>query len=278
MKFDAYAGNVRDASMRDVEQGLAWTLKGFVSKGPRMRRYGDTRAIEVGGRTAVWIGRDEVNDCIYFEGKGETTPDLVRGVRTHFPKHTVARADICEDYDAEGSFGQLQALVRAHKGNRVKAGYVALPDNPEDGSTWAAGVRGGNAMVRVYEAGKHPDRVHLARPNWARIELEARPHYARDKVVCAQMDAVAFWGVAAWTHRVGEALTQIEIPRYEPEAREWSFDRTTTYLGRAFRRHWVEMLAEGRDWGAIGKELEAVWQADDEAAAKWQRAKGTGPA
>ncbi len=270
MRFDAYAGNVRGVAINDVVEALSWSLKGVICKGPRLRRYGETRAIDAGGRTAVWFGLDDTNGCVYFEGKGETTPTLAKGVRLHFPLHTVSRADVCEDYNAAGAFVELQALVRAHKGRRVKAGYVALPDDPEDGSTWSAGVRGGVAMIRVYEKGKHPNMLALAMPNLARVELEARPHYARDKIAAGTMAPLDFWGLAGWTHRVGEALAQVEIPRYELAERLQSFDRTTAYLARTFRRHWHEMLAEGRDWRAVGSELEEVWKADDAAELVWR--------
>ena len=264
MRYDAYAGNVPDAVLGHVAEGLAWSLKGVVCQGKRIRRYGETLAVDVGGRTAVWLGRDDANGCIYFEGKGETTPDLVRGVRAHFPAHSVARADVCEDYDSEGAFASLQALVRAHKGLRVKAGYVALPDDPEEGKTWTAGVRGGVSMVRVYESGKHPDRVHLGRPNLVRVELEARPHYARDKLAVATMQPLEVWGLSAWTHSVAGALTQVEIPRYQQETHLPSVDKTTSYLARTFRRYWQERMSEGRDWACIGREFEAVWKQDDE--------------
>ena len=274
MRFDAYAGNVRDARSRDVAEALSWSLKGAVGRGPKLRRYGDTMAIEVAGRMACWIGQDEGNGCIYFEGKGETSPTLAKGVRTHFPDHTVSRADVCEDYDAEGAFASLQALVRAHKGPRVRAGYIALPDDPERGATWAAGVRGGVAMIRVYESGKHPDRVHLARPNLARIELEARPHYATAKAVAAKMDPLAFWGLSAWTHRVGEALSQVEVPRYVEEPRPPSYDKTTLYLARTFDRFWQESEDAGIDWYAT---VRAIRQDDAEAKARW-KARSTGSA
>lgn len=264
MRFDAYAGNVRDAVLGHVAEGVAWSLKGVVSQGKRIRRYGETLAVDVGGRTAVWLGRDDANGCIYFEGKGETTPDLVRGVRAHFPGHNVARADVCEDYDAEGAFGSLQALVRAHKGKRVISGYDKLPDDPEKGKTWTAGVRGAVSFIRVYEAGKHPDRVHLGKPNLARIELEARPKYSAAKLAAATMQPLEFWGLSTWGRAVGQALTQVEIPRYQQETHLPSVDKTTAYLARTFRRYWQERMSEGRDWSCIGREFEDIWKHDDE--------------
>jgi hypothetical protein len=269
VRFDAYAGSLRTSNLAEAVEVLSWGLKGSAYKGPRVKRYGETVAIDSNGRMAVWLARDDTNDTVYFEGKGESSPDLARSVRVHFPKgHSVSRLDVCEDYDAEGAFGSLQGLVRRFKGPRVKAGYVALPDDPADGSTWAAGARGGVTYVRVYEAGKHPDRAHLARPNLARIELEARPHYAKDKVAAASFAPLDVWGLSAWSHRVGEALTTVEIPRYEHEVRTTSFDQKTLYLARTFDRFWLECEDAGIDWL---RTVQQVRQEDAEAEARWKQ-------
>ena len=154
----------------------------------------------------------------------------------------------------------MQAIVRACKGPKVKGGYIALPDDSKDGRTWAAGTRGGVGYLRVYEAGKHPDRVHLGRPNWARAELEARPHYARDKLAAATMSPLDVWGLAKWTHQVGERLSCCQINRFEPQARQYSHDKTTLYIARTFRRHLEEMQRNGEDFM---RTCQDVWEADD---------------
>ncbi len=261
MRFDGYAGTVRGFEFSYVAEALATSLNGIVARGRPRRRYGQVLDVDVDGRQAAWVGWDEGNGTVYFEGKGETSPSLVKGVRVHFrDAHTVARADVCEDYDAPGAFEQLQALIRSQKGERVHGGYVALPDDPEQGRTWCAGVRGGVSMVRVYEAGKMRDRLHYGRPGWVRCELEARPHYARDKAAAAHMEPLHFWGIAAWSHRVGQALAQVEIPRFEPEQRTYSTDKTGLYIARTFRRWFETQLADGID---VMRQFQEVWEQDD---------------
>jgi DNA relaxase NicK len=210
---------------------------------------------------AAWIGlREDVNQ-IYIEGKGDTSPALANAIRSHFPAHNVPRADVCEDVDEEGAFERLQALIRANKGPKVKAGYVALPDDVEDGRTWSAGVRGGVAYLRLYEAGKHPDRIAFNRPNWVRPELEVRPQYARDKAAAATMQPIDFWGMAAWSQKVGQAITGLSINRFEPEVRKFSQDKTLRYVSLTFRRLWEEMLQDGED---IGRSIRQCIQEEDE--------------
>lgn len=261
MRFDGYGATIRTDKPRAVIECLADTMGGLPGPGPHMRRYGPTTRVQVGERMAAWVGVDHANETVYVEAKGETTPAAVDALRSHFPGHSAPRLDVAEDFDQPGAFERLQALVRSRKGVKVKAGYVALPDQTEDGRTWAAGARGGVGYIRVYEAGKHPDRVHLARPNWSRIELEARPHYSRDKLAAAVMTPAQVWGLSAWTHSVGEALTECPIPRFEPEVRRYSFDKTTAYIARTFRRHLAEMLANGED---IARTFQAVWNEDDQ--------------
>jgi DNA relaxase NicK len=210
---------------------------------------------------AAWIGHTPDTDQIYIEGKGDTSPNLASAIREHFPLHSVPRADVCEDIDEEGAFERIQSLIRANKGPKVKAGYVALPDDVQDGRTWSAGVRGGVAYLRLYEAGKHPDRLAFNRPNWVRPELEVRPQYARDKLAASTMQPMDFWGMSAWSQKVGQAITGLAINRFEPEVRKFSQSKTLRYVSLTFRRMFEEMHANGED---IGRSILQCIEDEDE--------------
>jgi len=265
MRFDAYAGTIRNVDPEVVLRALAHSLAGTVEDGPRLRRYGQTLQIVREGAPAVWVGQDDGNDSVYFEGKGASSPLLAEAVRKHFPSHSVARADVCQDFDAPGAFSELQALIRAHKGAKTKGGYVRLPDDDSDGSTWAAGVRGAPTYVRLYEAGKMPERVHLGRPDWVRCELEARPHYAVHKQVSALLAPAEFWGLSRWASRVGQAVTGTEIPRVEirhDSAKAGTWD----YIARTFRRFLESELDAGVD---AERMLRFKWQEQDAVDRAW---------
>jgi hypothetical protein len=260
MRFDAYAASVRYEDVARVSDVLAQSVNGYVMPFRPLRRCVSTQSIEVDGRMAAWVGLDAASGQIYIEAKGETTPGVAAAIREHFPEHNVPRADVCEDYNETGAFDKLIDLVRAYKGPRTKSMYVALPDDPREGKTWAAGTRGGVAYVRVYEAGKHPDRQYLGRPDWARLEGEFRPQYSKDKRAAATLSPMEFWGLSKWSHGVGEAITQCTIPRMLAEARKYSHDKTTRYIALTFRRHLEEMIANGED---IARTLQAIWQEED---------------
>lgn len=262
MKFDAYGATVRgDFSSFKVAGILADSMNGIVTKGKAIRRFGETISVDVDNRMAAWVGQDTNTGHICIEGKGETSPALASCIRANFPGHTAFRLDVCEDYDEPGAFGRLQALIRASKGARVKAGYVALPDDVKDGKTWSVGKRGGTGYLRLYEAGKHPDRLYLNRPDWARAELECRPHYAADKAAAASMSPSDVWGLSAWTQLVGEALMQSPVNRYEPEFRKYSHDKTVYYVATKFRRCLETMLDDGLHLEASFRQ---IWAETDE--------------
>lgn len=260
MKFDAYGATIRERELPYVVDCLASSVGGLAYRGKPMPRYGNTLAIDLNGRMAAWVGQDTTSGNVYIEAKGDTTPAMVKAIRVHFPEHTVPRVDVAEDYDEPGVFEKLQAIIRTAKGPKVKGQYIALPDDVEDGRTWTAGVRGGVGYLRLYEWGKHPDRVHLGRPNAVRPELECRPHYARDKAAAAKMTPLEVWGMTSWTQRVGEALTQCPITRWDPEVRKYSHDKTTRYIALTFRRHLEEMLRNGEHIEATFRD---VWAQKD---------------
>lgn len=269
MRFDAYAASIRDLEFPSVVDTLAASLRAIPNQGKPLRRYGEVVRLDKGGQMVGWVGWDQGNGMVFVEGKGEHSPAWVKAIRTHFPHHTVARADVCEDYNDPRAFTQLQRLVKRAKGDKVWSGYVALPDDASEGRTWAAGKRGNGspAYVRIYEAGKHPDRVHLAMPDLVRFEAEFHPRYSQDKRRAAQLAPLEFFGLSGWTQRVGEALTGCPIERFEAPIREYTEEKTTLYIARTFRRHLEVMLSDGIDLGATFRD---IWAEDDRIAEQWR--------
>ena len=74
------------------------------------------------------------------------------------------------------------------------------------------------------------------------------------------MSPLDVWGMTGWTHKVGEALAQVPINRFEPQIREYSYDKTTTYLALKFRRHWEQMFDNGEHVQAT---FRAIWAEAD---------------
>lgn len=269
MRFDGIGATIRHQEAGYVAETLRAGLSGILIRGKPRKRYGSVLDIEVGGRLAAWVGLDEGNGTVYVEGKGETSPELVAGIRSCFPDHTAPRLDACEDYRSRGAFEALQAVIRGaamapSRGSRPLLGYTAFPDDPVKGRTWGNLKRGGVAYLRVYEAGKMPERAHWGE-DAVRVEGEFRPHTAEEKRAAAKMTPVEVWGLCGWTHRVAQALTQVEVPRFDAPRSVYTADRTTAYLARTFEKFWRGQLADLGDWECIGRGFEEVWRLDAEA-------------
>lgn len=262
MRFDAYSATIRNREIRYVVDALAQSIGGCVEEGPRLRRYGETVRISLEGDSVGWVGLDQGNGTVFVEGKGVHSPRWAKSIRTLFPEHTVARADVAEDYDEEGAFDRLRHVVTVAKGPRVYSGYNKKPDDPSLGTTWEVSKRGSPAYLRLYEKGKQPQNVSLGRPNWVRVEGEFRPHLAMHKQLAARMEPLHFWGLTAWSSRVAEAVTTCPITRFEAPIRRYSNDKTTLYLARTFRRYFEEQLGCGID---VMRTFQEIWKEDDKA-------------
>lgn len=272
MKFDAYAGNVRGMRPEQVAELLSFGSKGRVSRGAPRGRHLDVWQVEhlpVDG--SIWVGHDRELDAAYFEVKGATTPPAVETLRRHFPDaHTVSRLDSCEDYDAPGAYRQLVKAVDSCCDPRVKS-HAWQPRGKSaevDGATTYWGSTQSRVRVRCYEAGKHPDRVRFNRPEWARVEAQIRPGKAKEKALAASVSALDAWGFSRWSKAAAELLAHVPVQRFAPELPVGSFDKTTLYIARTFRRHLEEMLADFGNGDCVFEEFKSIWVADEEAASK----------
>jgi hypothetical protein len=267
MKFDAYAGNVTGSRPEEVAAMLAFGVQGRPERGRPRGRYGDVFEVKDGAESVGWVGHDSALDAAYFEFKGARTPDVVTSIRKHWPDaHTVSRMDSCEDYSAAGAFEQLVALLDRCKDPRVKSDEIR-PRDGDRGRTIYYGSPTSRVYVRCYEAGKMKERLHFNRPDWARAEAQVRPGKAIEKRVAAQCSALDAWGFGKWTQRAAEELSQVDVQRFVRTDPPPTYDRTTLYIARTFRRHLEEMRADFGAWSCVGSEFEAIWALDDEAAA-----------
>lgn len=264
MKWDAYAGNIAGEKPATVAEMLSFGVKGRVERGRPRGRHHDVFEVKDGHEPVGWVAHDAQLDTAYFEIKGARTPDAVACIRRHWEmSHRVSRMDACEDYSSPGAFEQLVALLDRAKDPRVKSDEIR-PRDGDRGRTVYFGSPTSRVYVRCYEAGKMKERVHFGRPDWARAEAQVRPGKSIEKRAAAFATPLEAWGFAEWTRKAAEELSHVEVPRFAPPQNVPMFDRTTLYVSRAFRRHFEEMKADFGDWECIGREIEAVWRADDE--------------
>lgn len=267
MKFDAYHGNVWDGRFDHVAELIAHRVGGRIDRARPRGRYGCVLNVMDGAEAIGWVADDPVNRTAYFEFKGLRTQDVANALRDglHPGAFNISRADVCEDFNEPGAHGRLVHFVDTNKGDSRVESLAITPRNGDRGETVYWGSEKSPIRLRVYEKGKQKENLHLRRFDWARIELQCRPHKATQKAIAASLQPLEFWGMGRWTKNVAEALTGLELQRFAPPQEAPQFDKTTQYIAVAFRRHLSEMLADFGDWECIGREFEAIWQQEDKA-------------
>jgi hypothetical protein len=270
MKFDAYAGNVSGSvTASQLAELAAIGVQGHAKRGRPRGRYHDCFDVQLGSDLAGWVAHDQQLGAVYFEFKGQTTPEFVSTVRRHFgDTHTVSRLDSCEDFDDVSAFERLAAIVDRAKDPRVQSKAIT-PRGADTGQTFYWGSSSSQVQVRLYEAGKMKDRLHFMRPDWVRVEAQVRPGKGVQKAKAAYVSPVDVWGFGGWSARAAESICNVEVNRFQAPSDPSQFDKTTLYVARTFRRHWEIMLEDFGSGECVFRELQAVWRADDEAKARF---------
>jgi hypothetical protein len=179
-------------------------------------------------------------------------------LRRFHPGHSCTRTDSCIDYDEPGAWERLSSIaLDVKKGFRLKGEKRGdWEDFPEDGRTLYLGAASSAVRCRVYEKGKHPDYVHLARPDWVRVEVQVRPEKdARQDYAGASAQAV--WGASAWTRELAAQIMKADLEPLPPyAARELSeLDRALLNLCRQYGHHLAALRDERGDWACVGKAI-----------------------
>lgn len=257
VRFDAYTGTTTAANPYQLLDLFGDGLKqhqgkGFHQFGHRVSMQDETGS-EVG--SVQWGGVHGERSMI--EVKGERSPEVVERLRSSFP-HRCTRLDSCADFDAPGAFesllGSCMLVKRRHRLRGKRDGD--WQDFPELGRTQYLGTPKSVSMLRLYEKGKQPEYVHLARPEWVRAEVQVRP--AKEaKQEFSTLSALEVWGASTWTR---ELAAEILLQHVDPHAagttyRKSSLEQKLGWLARQYGPTLMELYAEVGSWECVGLTL-----------------------
>lgn len=267
-RFDYYQGTVKAPpaevmeAMASLAPGGAWE---HIKRPPQGYNVGQ-RLVDADGLVGtLWWGGVHGHPHALFSG--ETSPagaDLLRG--RFAGRHTVARADVCIDYDEPGAYDRLQdsALLVA-KDRNVKVGTAGDHLLTKEGRTVYLGAPSSHTRLRIYDKaaelrGQYANNLvkllevpdHLAR-----LEVQVRPQTPVAKAAAALADPVSLMGSAAWTRELMRQVAGLELEPFNA-GRMWrqsDDDRAYTallaqYGGMLQRRQ----LLHG-SWDCLGLQL-----------------------
>lgn len=257
LRFDGYTATTRAANHFQLLDlfGPGFESKegrGFHSFGHRVGLR-DESGSEVG--SVMWGGAQGDRSCI--EVKGEKSPEVVERLRSAFP-HQATRLDSCADFDVPGAFERLlEPCLQVKKKHRLKGDRRGdWIDFPELGRTQYMGGENSVSRVRLYEKGKQPEYVHLARPDWTRIEAQVRPaKEAKGTFSTATPQDV--WGASPWLRELA-GIVLLEHVDPHPAGTTWrktNLDQRLSWLCAQGGPTLLELLAECGSWECVGLTL-----------------------
>ena len=261
VRFDGYSATTTAANHYQLAELFGDGYEpnhthGYHGFGERVS-FTDATGTEVG--SVSWGGKHDGNhgQRTMIEVKGEQSPRVVEALRSRFP-HRATRLDSCADFDAPGAFesllGACMTVKRAHRLIGERQGD--WEDFPERGRTQYLGSRQSTTRLRLYEKGKQPQYLHLARPDWVRAEIQVRP--AKEaKTVFSTVSALDTWGASAWSRQLAARILLDHVDPH-PAGTTWrktSLEQRLEWICRQAGPTLIELLSEVGTWQCVGLTL-----------------------
>lgn len=131
-------------------------------------------------------------------------------------EHRVSRIDVCEDFDAPGSFDRIfETALGVVLPAGVKTCRVGDYDSETKARSLYLGAPSSSVRMRIYEKGAEMRAKYgvEASPDWTRVEIQVRPSGRAGKTLAAHLTKEQFWGVAGWSKVVADSIFGLEVPR-----------------------------------------------------------------
>lgn len=266
MRFDYYSATV--PANPDVILGEALHVFDMSSFRPCKPVNGYERAGEI-------FRGDEVLSRLYWGGvngddeshmlaSGARSPALASFLRDKFKDHRVSRADICVDFNQEGSWDHLTRpafdLIKQRKMNSSTVGDWITPGSPA-GRTLYVGSRTSDAYMRIYEKGKQL----CTDPHHVRAELVCQPHKRPLKERLATLEPLECWGSSRWSRQYLEAITGQGVqplPRSPEEPTD--DDRATNAICRQYGGLLRRLADKVGGFASLGLHLEHLLELQEQ--------------
>ena len=260
-RFDWMSATVRDEVMA-ITETLSGTLGAVVE---------DARGLN-GYRASHLIKRDEEtlarvlyggNGNPHLMASGAATDEVVPVLRGAWEgEHEVTRMDTAQDFDQEGGYDRLQALLEdSAEANGITVTRMESTRNGVLSRTTYLGAPSSRVRVRHYEKGRmeqqngHED----ASPHWVRLEAQLRPTGLTARIRAAGLDPVEAWGFSRWTRELAREAMGVDVePVTMQLRREPDYMRAVRNLERQYGATLRRALEVEGSWENVGKLLGVV--------------------
>ena len=256
VRFDAYSATTTAANPYQLAElfgpGLAVTEgRGFHQFGHRLAFTDDTGT---GVGFVQWGGAQ--GERAMLEVKGERTPEVAKALRSRFPRR-VTRVDSCADFDAPAAFQRLlRPVLKVKRDHRIWGERRGDWSQPEKGRTMMLGAVSSPTRFRLYEKGKQPEYVHLARGDWVRAEVQVRPQKDA-KHGFAELSPIDVWGASRWSRDLAAALLKDHVDPHPAGTvyRRTDLEARLDWICRQAGPTLLELLDACGTWECVGLTL-----------------------
>jgi hypothetical protein len=259
IRFDAYTATLSGPKPGELLGLLVNPGSDRISQGKGFHTFGERISVKDESGTECgsisWGGHQ--GERLMFEVKGARSPKAVERLRSAFP-HRVTRVDSCADFDAPGSFqrllGPCTQIKKDHRLRGEKKGD--WEDFPEFGRTFHLGAPSSPVQCRLYEKGLTKEYLHLKKPDWVRLEVQARP-CKEAKQIFSTLSPLEVWGASRWSRELaGLVLEQHVSPHpvgtvYKLSDRE----RALRWMCKQYGAHLVSLAGDLGGFECLGLTL-----------------------
>ena len=202
--------------------------------------------------TVMWGG---TGPDTFVQGTGENAPAVAEYLRGSEFEHRVARADVAEDYSAEGAWDTLSGIcLKVADLHRVRVEHAGDWHRGEAGRSIYLGGRDSAIRAVCYEKGKQLRRD----PHWTRVELRVRPK-GDGKSQAARAEPLRLFGGSRWSANLATELGAPAVERISVGNvyRADDAQRAREALVRQYAPTLRAWAAEVGGFEQLGREIEA---------------------
>lgn len=221
----------------DIFEVLAGTLGGDLEAARGLNGYHHSRLVKRRGETLARVLYGGPNGWPHVIATGVASDDVVPVVRDAWPEHEVTRMDTAQDFEREGGYDRVAALME-DLGSRRRLSVTKLESvrNGVRSRTLYLGAPSSRIRVRLYEKGRFEQQQgHEASEHWFRLESQIRPTGKEARKIASFVDPSEAWGMARWTRELAADAMGLDVePITMQQRREPDYMRAIRSLAKQY--------------------------------------------
>lgn len=257
-RFDWMQATVME-DPEEVYEVLAGLLDGELTPGRGLNGYHRSMAVARDGETLARVLFGGPNGWPNVIASGAATDDVEPALRSAWDRREVTRMDSAQDFDQEGGYDRLRALmVDLHERSRIAKYEIESVKAGVRSRTIYLGSPSSRVRVRLYEKGCFEQQMGNAEASagWVRLEAQIRPTGQDARQRAAELTAAEAWGFSKWTLELGQLAMGLDV---EPVTMQLRRDPDYARAMRALERQYSATLREAvrheGSWEAVGRLL-----------------------